>query len=138
MSVSLAVADGDLVLRGNNLAIVWGIEKLKQDIDLWLRERFGIDRFHPSMGSTLEEYIGSPIDQNTRSEIHSEVFRVLENYQRLQERVIRQTPQKLSATELLININSINVKIEYDTVWVSVNVSNAAGQSAVVTANSSV
>ena len=46
MSYSLAVRNGDLVKRGSNLDVVWGIDKLKQDLQCWVTERFGGDRFH--------------------------------------------------------------------------------------------
>lgn len=138
MSYSLAMVDGDLAVRGNALAVVYGVEKLKQDIDLWLRERFGTDRFHPTMGSTLEDFIGEVVTDHTRAEIYSEVLRILENYLAIQDRIIKSNPQKLSMTEIMVSVNAIDVKVNYDTVYVTVNVSNAVGQTTLISASQTV
>ena len=137
MSYSLAVVDGDLALNGNALGIVYGVDKLKQDIDLWIRERFGIDRFHPAMGSTLEEFIGSIVSASTKAEIYSEVLRILENYQNIQYSILKRNPQKLSPTEIMLSINSVDVSVNYDTVYVTVSVSNAVGQQTLIRASAS-
>ena len=77
MSYSFRIADGDLVALGNQLDLVFGVDKLKQDIDLWMRERYGGDRFHVTMGSVLQEFIGDIVSGATRAKIHAEVLRVL-------------------------------------------------------------
>jgi hypothetical protein len=128
MSFSLQVANGDLVQSGSQLGIVSGTTKLRQDMTLWLAERFGIDRFHPAMGSMFENYIGGIINFNTQSMVYSEAMRVLDNYQKVQFQSFRQTPSNFSLSELLYSINSVNVNISYDTVNVLVNVANAQQQ----------
>ncbi len=125
MSYSLAVSNGDLVRQGNSLAIVYGVNKLKQDLCLWVTERYGIDRFHPTMGSVLPDYIGSLITDNTRVAVQSEVYRILQNYQNIQLQALKSTPQKYSYSELLYSIDAINVAISYDTVAATVAVRNA-------------
>lgn len=125
MSYSLAVSNGDLVRQGSSMAIVYGVSKLKQDLCLWVTERYGIDRFHPTMGSVLPDYIGSLITDNTRSAIQSELFRILQNYQSIQLQGLRSSPQKYSYSELLYSIDAINVAISYDTVSATVSVRNA-------------
>lgn len=124
MTFSLAIANGDLVTRGSELAIVQGTDKLRQDLTLWLAERFGIDRFHPAMGSNFQNYIGGVISQNTRAMIYSEALRVLDNYQKVQYMRLRESPSIFSQTELLWSINEINVGVGFDAVGVGINVSN--------------
>lgn len=124
MTFSLAIANGDLVTNGSQLAIVYGTDKLKQDLTLWLAERFGIDRFHPAMGSNFQNYIGGVISQNTRAMIYSEAMRVLDNYQKIQYQKLREAPSLFSQTELLWSINEINVGVGFDAVGVGINVSN--------------
>ncbi len=138
MSFSLAVRNGDLVLKGNALDIVYGVDKLKQDIDLWMRERFLVDRFHPTMGSMLDTFIGGIVTESTKSEVYSEVMRILENYMKVQEYLITQNPQKLSPTEIITSINSIKVEVSFDQVWVSVSVSNGVGQAASINVSQNV
>ena len=41
MSYSLAIADGDLAKRGSQMALVFGVNKLKQDMNCWLLEQYG-------------------------------------------------------------------------------------------------
>jgi hypothetical protein len=115
-------------MSGSQFGIVYGTGKLSQDMTLWMAERFGIDRFHPAMGSMLENYIGGIVNYNTQSMVYAEAMRVLDNYQKVQFQAFRQTPSNFSLSELLYAIISVNVNISYDTVNVTVNVSNAQQQ----------
>lgn len=134
MSYSLAVANGDLVQQGSSLSIVYGIDKLKQDVTLWLMEQYGIDRFHPTMGSILQDFVGGVIDGSTQAEVQGEVLRILQNYQAVQYRGLRQAPQVYSLSELMYSIDSVTATAGYDTVNVSVSLRNAENQSTVIAA----
>ena len=133
MSYSLAVSNGDLVRQGANLAVVWGIDKLKQDLQLWVAERFGGDRFHPEMGSILQDYIGTVISPRTKAEIEDEVMRVLDNYQRVQIYGFKRNPRLYSMTELLDKVKDVSVSVNYDTISVSVSVRTVARDDALIT-----
>lgn len=135
MSYSLAVVDGDLVQEGSTLGIVWGIDKLKQDLALWVTERFGGDRFHPDMGSVLQDMIGGVIRASTSDQIAGELYRVLDNYQRLQVKALKENPQLLSLTEILFSIDDISVQAGYDTITATVKVHSAGGDSTSITFN---
>lgn len=124
-SYSFAIAHGDLVQKGSGLAIIAGIGKLKQDLELWLTEQFGIDRFHPSLGSTLQDHIGGVINSNTQADIESEVLRVLQNYQAIQHRGLSENPQLYSLSEILYYIDDIQVALSFDTVLVTIKIRNA-------------
>lgn len=128
MSFSLQILNGDLAQQGSELGIVYGVGKLTQDLTLWMTERYGIDRFHPTMGSSFQNWIGGIISYHTQQMVQNEAERILDNYQKVQYRGLRETPQLYSLSELLYSINSINVSIAYDTVNVAVNVSNAQQQ----------
>ncbi len=132
MSYSLAVRDGDLVQTGSQLSLVFGVDKLRQDIQLWLTERYGGDRFHVNTGSILQEFIGGVASESTRVEVQGEVLRVLQNYQALQLRKFKNDPQSLSASELLVSIDDIITAVQYDTVNVSVKLRNGSQQSATI------
>lgn len=125
MTFSLALNDGDLIQQGGHLGLVYGPEKLKQDIMLWVTERYGIDRFHPAMGSRLQDYIGDVIGYTTHSKIYAEVLRVLSNYQKVQYLGLRQNPARYSLSELLWSINDVAVAVNFDAVQISADVSNA-------------
>lgn len=128
MSFSLAIRNGDLVQQGSSLGIVHGVDKLKQDLTLWVAERHGIDRFHPRMGSKLQDYIGGIINYHTQMMVESEVNRVLDNYQKVTFMGLRETPSRYSMSELLWEILSVDVAITFDTVSVAVNVANGVQQ----------
>lgn len=133
MSFSLQVANGDLVMGGDQLAIVYGSGKLMQDMTLQLAERYGIDRFHPAMGSMFQNYIGGIVNYNTQSMVYAEAMRVLDNYQKMQFQAFRASPSNFSLSELLYAINSVNANITLDTVNVAVSVCNAQQQTITTT-----
>lgn len=136
MSFSLAIEDGDLVKRGASFGIVYGVNKLTQDLRVWLTESFGGDMMHPELGSMLDSWIGGIISPSTKSEVQAEVLRVLQNYQAVQLRGIKTVPQKYSMSEILYSVNDIKVVLNYDTVAVTIAISTAPPQSqtAIVTA----
>lgn len=132
MSYSFAIKDGDLVQTGSQLDLVFGVDKLRQDIQLWLMERYGGDRFHVNTGSILQEFIGGVAKESTRVEVQAEVLRVLQNYQTLQLRKFKNNPQSLSTDELLVSIDNIVSQIQYDTVNVTVKLRNGSQQATTI------
>lgn len=133
MSYSLAIANGDLVQSGSELKIVHGIDKLKQDLQLWVLERFGGDRFHPDMGSILQDMIGGVVGPTTQHRITKELERVLDNYQRVQFKAFKEDPRSFSDTELLYSIDDISVQVGFDSVTAMVRVRSAAGGTDAIT-----
>ncbi len=132
MSYSLAIADGDLVQRGSRLDVVYGLDKLKQDVYCWLMERYGGDRFHVNMGSILQEFIGGIASESTRVEVQSEIFRVLQNYQAMQLRRFKENPEKMSASELLVSVDDIMAALSYDTIRVGIKLRNGSNESTTI------
>lgn len=132
MSYSLAIANGDLVQQGSQLGLVYGVDKLKQDVNCWLMERYGGDRFHVNMGSILQDFVGGVASEATKAEVHAEVFRVLQNYQSMQHRRFKENPEKLSASELLVSVDEIIAAVRYDTVGVAVRLRNGSQQATTI------
>lgn len=137
MSFSLALADGDLVQKGNQLALVFGVDKLNQDVYLWLMERYGGDRFHTTLGSILQEFIGGVVSDSTQAEVQAEVLRVLQNYQAIQLRGLKEDSSLYSTSEILVSIDDVQTTVNYDTVNVVAKLRNGAGNSVVIQATSS-
>lgn len=132
MSFSLAVKDGDLVQNGSRVGLVYGTDKLKQDVQLWMMQRYGGDRFHVSMGSILQDFIGGIANESTRVEAQGEVLRVLQNYQAVQLRKFKNSPQSLSADELLVSVDNIIASIMYDTITIAIKLRNGSQQSTTI------
>lgn len=122
MSYSFAVAEKDIQLKGSNIGLVYGRNKLIQDLTLWLTERYRSDRFHSNYGSTLDSFIGEVMEPMTVSEVETEVQRVLQNYQMVQYRRMQEDPTTLSPEEILIDIEDVKAKIDYDSVVVVVSI----------------
>lgn len=134
MSFSLKLTDdGDLDISSHSFGIVMGVEKLKQDLSGWLREEYGLDRFHPSYGSTLQNFIGEVIDDLTMHEIESEVQRVLSVYQQNQIIALQKNPGAYKMDELLDSVVSVNSKLNYDTVYVDIVFTTGSGTVAAIT-----
>lgn len=127
MSISLKVVNGDLSITAGRFDLVEGTEKLTQDLTLWLTERYRDDRFHPTYGSILDGYIGGVINvSDTIVRVQSETLRVLSNYQQIQIARFKESPQKFQPSELLQNVNGVNVSLSYDKVIVLVRITTAA------------
>lgn len=122
MSYSFAVSEKDITLKGSNIGLVYGRNKLIQDLTLWLTERYRSDRFHSNYGSTLDGFIGEVMDPMTASEVEAEVHRVLQNYQMIQYRRMQEDPTTLSPEEVLVDVEDVNAKIDYDSVVVVISI----------------
>lgn len=95
MSKSLAIKNGDLVVGASRaLQVVSGLDKLKQDLKLWILERVGIDSMTPTFGSTLDggiideeiipPTIGNVVSADLINEVRAEVSELVNRYQQLQ------------------------------------------------------
>lgn len=122
MSYSFSVREQDIELKGSNVGIVYGRNKLIQDLTLWLTERYRSDRFHSNYGSTLDGFIGDIADPTAAHEVEAEVQRVLQNYQMVQYRKMREEPTTLSPEEILLDVEDVRAKIDYDSVVVVVSI----------------
>lgn len=128
MSYSLAIANGDLVQKGSSLGLVFGVDKLRQDVNCWLLERYGGDRFHVNMGSILQDFIGGIVNDSTRAEVQAEVLRVLQNYQTMQAKRFKESPERISPSELLVWVQDIQTAVSYDSVYVRLKLRNGSNQ----------
>jgi len=127
MSYSLRInAAGDLDIASGVMKLVRGIDKLTQDLSCFLREPYGTDRFHVLYGSILDQYVGSIVNNLAEHEIRAEAIRVLSAYQQIQLAAMKANPSKFDLDELLDTVESVNVKVSYDAVYVSVRFRTAS------------
>lgn len=122
MSYSFMVAEKDIALKGSHVGLVYGRDKLIQDLTLWLTERYRSDRFHSNYGSILDGFIGEVMDRMTASEVEAEVHRVLQNYQMVQYRRMQDDPTSLSPEEVLVEVEDVNAKVDFDSVVVVISI----------------
>lgn len=118
---------GDLAVLGRSTQLVSGTQKLIQDLNCWLKESFGVDRFHRAYGSVLRNFVGGVVKQSSAYEIQAEVMRVLKNYQQVQLIRFREKPGLFSREELLERITSVEAAPFYDRVDVRITIQTAGG-----------
>ena len=138
MTFSLALGNGDLVQNGSSLAIVYGTNKLVQDMTCWLEERLGVDRFHPRYGSVLPNFIGGMVTASTQAGVQSEIDRVLGNYQAVQNLAFTANSQLFSLDELLNTLANVDIGITYDTVSAAISVTTGANTFTTISTTASV
>jgi phage baseplate assembly protein W len=114
---TLLLDNGDLVLGAGTFATVSGSPKLVQDLGVAMREPIGCDRFHPQWGSTLINYVGEPVDDQTRFAIVAEVQRIIDNFTTVQRYYLDQdsaagSTSRYKTTELIQDLKSVQVRQE--------------------------
>lgn len=131
---TLAISGGDLVVGGAGYATVSGISKTVQDLSILLREPMGADRFHPQLGSRLDSFVGTPIDEETALLVRSEVTRIVSNYiavlSELAERdVLANGASRLSESEMVSDVEGVDVVRQgVDRIGVVLRLVTASGQ----------
>lgn len=131
---TLAIQDGDLVLGTEGFTTVGGYTKLVQEMSAALREPLGVDRFHPTWGSLLPEFIGHGIGVLAEVAIRSEIYRVLQNYiSMLAENVKRDTTSssqaRYGADEIIKDIQAVEIRQELDRFHIRVSIVTLANAS---------
>lgn len=136
-----ALVHGDLMIgTDGSYLMVTGAQRIQQDLTLALSDIYGTDRFHPSWGSILPEYLGNINNGTMITLIKAEVNRVLQNYLTItQSGVIQQSMMNVtnnnnpgasySTSDVVRSVDSINVSATLDTIYVSVSLTTLAGQS---------
>lgn len=136
---TFALKSGDIALAGNQYAMVSGIDRVKQQIGLCIRETYGTDRFHPRWGSVLSEWIGSVINRpGLELEIRSEIVRVIKNFAAAQSaaidaRAVRGLSPVQSPSEVVIGVTDIKIQQLEDRIIAKVDLRTAGGQTVTIT-----
>ena len=126
------IQNGDLVVGPGGFTTVSGAAKVKQDLAVAVREPLGCDRFHPRWGSTLHQFVGTVGDELTKALIVSEVTRLVRNYVAVHGDQVSTTAltgarPRYSTEELVSDIASIDMRQEYDRLYLRVKVSLVSG-----------
>jgi phage baseplate assembly protein W len=140
----LGLVHGDLMIgTDGSYLTVTGAQRIQQDLTLALSDIYGTDRFHPSWGSILPNYLGNINNASMQTLVKAEVNRVIQNYLIItQSGVIQQSMvnvtnnnnpgQSYSTADVVRSVNSITVSATMDTIYVSVSLTTLAGQSITV------
>jgi hypothetical protein len=130
---ALALSNGDLVVGPNGHVTISGVPKVRQDLALNFGERWGFDRFHGDRwGSLLVDYIGQPINADTETLTTNEVSRTIAQYISIQDTEVYQdlvsgARSRYESSEVIRQINNIEVTSLYDSIRVKVDLVTQAG-----------
>lgn len=135
---TLALQGGDLVVGSTGHATITGSKKIRQDLALALGERYGNDRFHPTWGSTLPNYVGRPTSSDSDLIVRSEVARVVQYYIDGQQAQIATdslsgTRSKFTTSDVVAQLNNIVTRVDFDTIHVKISLSTQAQENLTLT-----
>lgn len=135
---TFALRGGDLVIQSGGYAMATGHDKIHQDLRGAMLEPVGNDRFHPAFGSQIDRFIGGIADTMTAFKVRQEVGRILSNYVAIQQdrisRDIQQgTKSRFLASEVIANIDDIQVDIVADSVSLTVRIRTMEDSSVTLT-----
>jgi phage baseplate assembly protein W len=122
---SLRIRNGDLTLTGSKLSLVDKQEKLAQDLSHWIATHYGIDPFHPTFGSTIQDLIGTP-NYYTKTAIENEIRRICKSYQNYQQQKLEIYPNRYSLEEVLAAVNNIGIAFKTTSISITLIVLTAA------------
>ncbi len=135
---TLALVQGDLAVGTGSYLTYSGVNKISQDLSLALREAYGGDRFHPSWGSILQQYVGTPMVEEAKAGVVAEVTRVLNNYITVQNAQIQaagtqNVQSTLTTDDVVQSITSINATQVHDSLVVTVTLQTLSRQAVSIT-----
>jgi len=136
----LQLVGGDLFASGRGFGTVTGVAYVRQRVATALGEPYGFDPYHPTWGSALLGYLGSPQNSGADALVSSEVSRVLAQLIAAQQQMITSsslsgTRSQLAADDVIATVNSVSASSgdRPDAVAVAVSLTTVGGQQLQVT-----
>lgn len=136
---TLALVQGDLAIDGTGDYLAFsGVSRIKQDLTFALQEEFGSDRFHPTWGSIIRQYIGQPITPELEQAVRAEVNRVVQNYIVLQQQEVLRDTQfdiagRFDTSDVVRNVSAIRARVVLDAIYVSATLTTLAREVVTIT-----
>lgn len=130
----LALSGGDLVVSQGDFGTISGPARIRQDLALAMIEPYGNDSYHPTWGSVLSSYVGTPLDAEMELLVRSEVVRILQQYVDSQAAEIARdslsgSRSRFDYSDVVGQVVSIATVPGFDTVKVLVELRTQAGSS---------
>lgn len=128
---TLALQGGDLVVGPSGHVTIKGNSKIRQDLSLALGEIYGNDRFHPTWGSTLPNYIGRPNRGDMEMLVKSEIGRVVQVYIDGQQAqialdTVAGNRSRFTTSDVVARLDDIQTSITLDTIYVKLFLTSQA------------
>lgn len=130
---TLALQSGDLVVGQSGHKTITGTAKIRQDLALAMGEPYGTDRFHPTWGSVLPDYVGHPIVADTEMAVRSEAARVINEYIQIQtteilQDVLNARRTRYDTADVVQQVDDISADIYIDQIRLRVQMTTLSGQ----------
>lgn len=131
---TMMLRDGDLVVSRRDYVMTTGAGKVAQDIRGALLEPLGNDRFHTGWGSTLDQFVGTVLNEFSEMDIEAEVNRVINNYAAIQrdridtDIISEAATPRFTTDEVLSRIDSIALTSDADTVNIVIRLRTVSGE----------
>jgi hypothetical protein len=118
---TLALFNGDIMPAQGGYFMFTGVDRIRQDLTLALREEYGSDRFHPKWGSVVRQFIGNVITPQLQALVQAEVNRVVQNYILIQQSEVLRDSQvdvkgRFSTADVIRAVRSISTTANTDRV----------------------
>lgn len=130
----IALINGDIAIgTDGGMLMHSGAARIKQDLTLALAEEYGTDRFHPTWGSVLPQYLGQLLTAEMQQLVRAEVNRVIQNYIVIQQNdVVRDTTVdvrgRYDTSDVVQSVGAISVVQVLDAVYLSATLTTLARQ----------
>jgi phage baseplate assembly protein W len=135
---TLALRGGDLVVGPAGHQTITGTPKIRQDLALALGEPYGNDRFHPTWGSVLPNYVGTPLTPDLEMMVRAEVARVIAQYIAIQQdEVVADSlggvRSRYTTDDVISQVTAITATVNADTIRVAVSLTTRSQQQVTLT-----
>lgn len=124
---TIALKNGDWDFSNRHGQVITGKDKLVQCLSQWLLETKGIDRFHPTYGSDIQNMVGMQRTEPNRQAVESIVRQSAIDYMHYVERMFDQNPDLYSLDEVIAQVLGVNSEYIVDELHVTVTVRTLSG-----------
>lgn len=125
------IRNGDVALNlEGRVNEINGPYKVIQDVKNWLLNYKGYNKFHPELGSTLEDFVGQPISPDLISLVRETITNILNDYidnqmEDLQQRIEETGDPYLAIgqaepSSMVLNWTHVQVVNDYDSIVVNI------------------
>lgn len=96
-------------------------------------EEYGADRFHPDLGSTMIQFIGQPVTEETRRLVQAELGRVVQQYILVQQREVLQDhldqrASRFDASDVVVGLTAVTADVGFASIAVTASLLTRSGE----------
>lgn len=124
---TIALKNGDWDFSNRHGQVITGKDKLVQCLSQWLLETRGIDRFHPTYGSDIQNMVGMQRTEPNRQAVESIIKQSAIDYMKYTERLFDQNPDLYSQDEVIAQVLGVDSHYVVDELYVTVTVRTLSG-----------